>query len=118
MITQSQPPLPDEGALGLSNGYALLIRTSFLVVTSCVSKVCCEDCGAEMQDLVVETDPDIIIGYNICNFDLPYLLNRANALHLKDFPYWGRMRRRCIPRLLLSPFGLPEVRLHERVVRH
>lgn len=44
----------------------------------------------------METDPDIIIGYNICNFDLPYLLNRATALNLKDFPYWGRMRRRCL----------------------
>jgi len=43
----------------------------------------------------VETDPDFIIGYNICNFDLPYLLNRAEALKLSDFPYWGRMRNRC-----------------------
>ena len=49
------------------------------------------------QDLVVETDPDIIIGYNICNFDLPYLLNRAEALKLRDFPYWGRMRNKCAP---------------------
>lgn len=47
------------------------------------------------QDLVVETDPDIIIGYNICNFDLPYLLNRAEALKLQDFPFWGRMRNKC-----------------------
>lgn len=43
----------------------------------------------------METDPDFIIGYNICNFDLPYLLNRAEALKLSDFPYWGRMRNRC-----------------------
>lgn len=43
----------------------------------------------------METDPDIIIGYNICNFDLPYLLNRAEALKLRDFPYWGRMRNKC-----------------------
>lgn len=27
-----------------------------------------------------EVDPDIITGYNIVNFDLPYLLNRANTL--------------------------------------
>ena len=45
----------------------------------------------------METDPDIIIGYNICNFDLPYLLNRAEALKLRDFPYWGRMRNKCAP---------------------
>ena len=27
-----------------------------------------------------EVDPDIITGYNIVNFDLPYLLNRAKKL--------------------------------------
>lgn len=26
------------------------------------------------QDFVREIDPDIIIGYNICKFDLPYLI--------------------------------------------
>ena len=32
------------------------------------------------SDFVQEVDPDIITGYNIVNFDLPYLLNRAKAL--------------------------------------
>lgn len=27
-----------------------------------------------MQDFIREIDPDIIIGYNICKFDLPYLI--------------------------------------------
>ena len=27
-----------------------------------------------MQDFLREVDPDIIIGYNICKFDLPYLI--------------------------------------------
>jgi len=27
-----------------------------------------------LQDLILEVDPDIIIGYNICKFDLPYLI--------------------------------------------
>ena len=31
-------------------------------------------------------------GYNIVNFDLPYLLNRANALKIRSFPYLGRIR--------------------------
>lgn len=26
------------------------------------------------QDFIREIDPDIIIGYNICKFDLPYLI--------------------------------------------
>lgn len=38
------------------------------------------------------TDPDIITGYNINNFDLPYLLNRANALKSSTFPFLGRIK--------------------------
>jgi len=30
-------------------------------------------------------DPDIILGYNIINFDLPYIINRANQLKIKGF---------------------------------
>lgn len=37
-------------------------------------------------------DPDIITGYNIQNFDFPYLLNRAAALKVNFFPYLGRVR--------------------------
>ena len=47
------------------------------------------------RDLVIETDPDIIIGYNICNFDLPYLIKRAETLKVHNFPYWGRNRKMC-----------------------
>ncbi|PNW88124.1 hypothetical protein CHLRE_01g015250v5 [Chlamydomonas reinhardtii] len=45
------------------------------------------------RDLLVESDPDIIIGYNILNFDLPYLYERADALKIgKKFQVWGRVR--------------------------
>jgi len=37
------------------------------------------------------TDPDLLIGYNIVNFDFPYLINRAAKLCVEDFPYWGRV---------------------------
>lgn len=37
------------------------------------------------------SDPDVLTGYNIVNFDLPYLLDRAAKLKVKDFPYLGRM---------------------------
>lgn len=39
----------------------------------------------------VTVDPDIITGYNIINFDLPYLLDRAKTLKLADFAYFGRI---------------------------
>ena len=35
---------------------------------------------------------DVIIGYNIANFDLPYLLDRAKALKANQFPYLGRLK--------------------------
>jgi DNA polymerase delta subunit 1 len=55
--------------------------------------------------VVVQADPDVITGYNICNFDLPYVIERAKHLHStgskskrsvtaldKDtFPFLGRI---------------------------
>lgn len=46
------------------------------------------------RDFIQEVDPDIIIGYNIANFDFPYLLDRAKALKLDDFPLLGRIKGR------------------------
>jgi DNA polymerase delta subunit 1 len=43
-------------------------------------------------NFVRETDPDIITGYNIQNFDIWYLLNRAKTLKVDDFPYLGRIK--------------------------
>nr|BAJ78737.1 DNA polymerase delta catalytic subunit [Thermobia domestica] len=43
-------------------------------------------------DFVRELDPDIFTGYNINNFDLPYLLNRAKHLSVKNFHYLGRIK--------------------------
>ncbi|KAH1245867.1 DNA polymerase delta catalytic subunit [Glycine max] len=44
------------------------------------------------RDLIREVDPDIIIGYNICKFDLPYLIERAANLKIAEFPILGRIR--------------------------
>merc|ERR1719450_1924461 len=40
---------------------------------------------------VRDSDPDIITGYNINNFDLPYLLNRAKTLKTPNFSFLGRV---------------------------
>ncbi|CAD6575074.1 MAG: DNA-directed DNA polymerase delta, partial [Tremellales sp. Tagirdzhanova-0007] len=45
----------------------------------------------EWRKFVEKTDPDMIIGYNISNFDLPYLLDRAKALKIPDFAHLGRL---------------------------
>jgi DNA polymerase delta subunit 1 len=45
----------------------------------------------EWRNFVEKVDPDMIIGYNISNFDLPYLLDRAKALKIPDFAFLGRL---------------------------
>ena len=44
------------------------------------------------RDFLEKVDPDVIIGYNIANFDMPYLLDRAKHLKVAKFPYWTRLR--------------------------
>jgi DNA polymerase elongation subunit (family B) len=44
------------------------------------------------RDFVEQVDPDLIIGYNISNFDIPYLIDRAKALKADQFPYLGRLK--------------------------
>ncbi|KZF26553.1 hypothetical protein L228DRAFT_216732 [Xylona heveae TC161] len=43
------------------------------------------------RDFVNQVDPDVIIGYNISNFDFPYLLDRARHLKCSKFPYLSRL---------------------------
>lgn len=44
------------------------------------------------RDFLEKVDPDVIIGYNIANFDFPYLLDRAKHLKCTRFPYWSRLK--------------------------
>lgn len=44
------------------------------------------------QALMQLVDPDVLIGYNILNFDFPYLVTRANTLRVPEFMFWGRVR--------------------------
>lgn len=42
-------------------------------------------------EFVRKVDPDVLTGYNIINFDLSYLLNRAKHFKLQNFSYLGRI---------------------------
>lgn len=44
------------------------------------------------RDFVQEVDPDVVIGYNIANFDFPYLVDRAKAVKASKFPFLGRLK--------------------------
>ncbi|KAJ3249040.1 DNA-directed DNA polymerase delta [Chytriomyces hyalinus] len=47
---------------------------------------------AKWAEFVRICDPDIITGYNIQNFDFPYLIERAATLKVQKFPFLGRIR--------------------------
>jgi DNA polymerase delta subunit 1 len=45
------------------------------------------------RDIIVSYDPDILTGYNICNFDMEYLQKRAEALGIGEgFTHMTRVR--------------------------
>lgn len=44
------------------------------------------------REFILESDPDIIIGYNIINFDIPYLFDRARHLKVFEFPMMSRIK--------------------------
>jgi DNA polymerase delta subunit 1 len=61
-----------------------------------------EDMLSKWSVFMRSADPDIITGYNVQNFDIPYLLDRAEALAKKNnskktvlstFSQWGRIRK-------------------------
>jgi DNA polymerase delta subunit 1 len=49
-----------------------------------------EDLLQAWSDFFRQVDPDVITGYNINNFDWPFLLDRADALKVHNFPYFSR----------------------------
>ncbi|KAH7908615.1 ribonuclease H-like domain-containing protein [Hygrophoropsis aurantiaca] len=49
------------------------------------------------RDFLEEVDPDIIMGFNIVRFDMPYLLDRARHLGIPRFPFFGRLRDQPTP---------------------
>lgn len=78
-----------------------LVRTIFTLDTCTAipgADVRCFQSESEMllawSNLVVATDPDILTGFNVNNFDFPYLLDRASHLRVgKEFAAFGRTLR-------------------------
>lgn len=49
-----------------------------------------------------ESDVDILTGYNIGNFDIPYLMNRAKKLRVRNFSLLGRIKGKCVPQAVCA----------------
>lgn len=69
-----------------------LDTTSLIVNTQIFEFAQEEKMLADWQKFLEKVDPDIIIGYNICNFDFPYLLDRAKHLKVHGFNHWTRLK--------------------------
>lgn len=69
-----------------------LNETSLIVNTQVLEYTKEETMLMAWQNFVEKVDPDVIIGYNIANFDFPYLLDRAKHLKCHQFPYWTRLK--------------------------
>ncbi|CAD5221225.1 unnamed protein product [Bursaphelenchus okinawaensis] len=58
--------------------------------------VCCkkeEELLKKFTDYFCKIDPDVVTGYNVQNFDFPYILDRAKALNInKDVAGLGRLK--------------------------
>lgn len=68
-----------------------LDTTSSIVATHVLEFGKEEDMLMSWRNFLQKVDPDIITGYNISNFDFPYLLDRAKHLKVRDFEYWSRI---------------------------
>ncbi|KAF1835563.1 DNA polymerase delta catalytic subunit [Decorospora gaudefroyi] len=69
-----------------------LDTVSHIVATEILSFQTESEMLMKWREFVEEADPDVVIGYNINNFDFPYLLDRAKHLKLQKFPYWTRLK--------------------------
>ena len=68
-----------------------LDNTSPIVATQILSFDQEHDMLMAWKKFLDEVDPDLITGYNISNFDFPYLLDRAKHLKVRGFEYWTRL---------------------------
>lgn len=68
-----------------------LDTTSSIVATQILEFEKEEKMLSAWQQFLLKVDADIIIGYNIANFDFPYLLDRAKHLKVNGFEYWSRI---------------------------
>lgn len=99
----NQNPEGSKAAPDLISGNATPSRKTVLVLGTCLPIVGCEvrsfdderELLLEWSKLMRQCDADIMTGYNIQNFDIPYLMNRAEALGIgHEFNYLGRLKHK------------------------
>lgn len=73
---------------------AFILKTSTPIVGTALFMFDNEkDLLIAFQKFIQWTDPDILTGYNICGFDIPYLVERSQAIKAQEFCELGRYMR-------------------------
>jgi DNA polymerase delta subunit 1 len=96
----SQDPVIQIASIVTLHGQAKPFVKNVFNLGTCSPIVGCQvlECKTEQEllmrwrDFVNVVDPDLIIGYNINNFDLPYLIDRSRTLALPPFLLLSRLR--------------------------
>ena len=82
--------------LGESAPFIRVIFTLNTCGTIAGNDVLCFEREADLLDafanFIRHVDADFLTGYNILNFDSPYIVNRAEKLKCRDFPFLGRIK--------------------------
>ena len=92
---KSCDPIPGSDVRCFDKEEDLLQVQEILTVVGLMCTYCICDAtqflSQSWSEFFQEVDAEIITGYNIINFDLPYLLDRAKHLKVTKFPYLGRI---------------------------
>lgn len=98
-------PTPEKDAVIQIANYTTLYGSSDPIIKNVfVLGMCTPIVGADVRcfdnevdlleawkNFIIESDPDVLTGYNIVNFDIPYLYDRAKHLKIKHFGYMTRL---------------------------
>lgn len=93
-----EDPVIQIASMVTRQGESVPFVKNVFTLNSCAPIVGSHVCSFEKESDMLEAwarfvqivDPDVVIGYNIANFDFPYLMDRAKVLKAGKFPYLGR----------------------------
>jgi len=93
-VKVSKSPSPEHGDVYFHQNVFTLNSCAPIAGCNVYSFETERDLLREWAKFFRKLDPDILTGYNIVNFDLPYLLTRAEYLGISEFGYLGREKHK------------------------
>ena len=123
------PPLQGDAIIQIGTtvhryGSDAIIYKSLISLNSCdpipgVDLQCCNSEGELLyawRNVIQRLDPDILLGYNIFGFDMPYVWERAKELGLRDFGVG--LGRQCERKCTMLTQNLSSAALGDNVLKY